>query len=113
MHAPAKRFQFLLVVGFGYSYFWSASTIVYILMRRYVDDTEMDEVYLEDDEPDPDQGGVDVEIVGEPDSHAGQHPAGTAAAKGVAIWPLGLWIRRLSGGHVVSLPVPPTRGNPA
>lgn len=40
---------FLLVVGFGYSYFWSASTIVYFLMRRHVDDTEMDEVHLEDE----------------------------------------------------------------
>ena len=43
---------FLLVVGFGYSYFWSASTIIYFLMRRNVDDTEMDEVYLENDELD-------------------------------------------------------------
>jgi hypothetical protein len=42
---------FLIVVGFGYSYFWSASTIIYLLMRRKVDDTEMDEIYLEDDEP--------------------------------------------------------------
>ncbi|MBV9126084.1 MAG: hypothetical protein JO112_22255, partial [Planctomycetes bacterium] len=41
---------FLLVVGFGYSYFWSASTIIYLLMRRRVDDTELDEVYLEEDE---------------------------------------------------------------
>ena len=42
---------FLMVVGFGYSYFWSASTIIYILMRRNVDDTELDEVYLEQTEP--------------------------------------------------------------
>jgi hypothetical protein len=42
---------FLMIVGFGYSYFWSASTIMYLLMRRKVDDTEMDEVYLEDEEP--------------------------------------------------------------
>lgn len=41
---------FLLVLGFGYSYFWSASTIIYLLMRRKVDDTDMDEVYLEEDE---------------------------------------------------------------
>jgi hypothetical protein len=41
---------FLLILGFGYSYFWSASTIVYLLMRRKVDDTEMDEVYLEEEE---------------------------------------------------------------
>ncbi len=41
---------FLLVVGFGYSYFWSASTIIYFLMRRHVDDTPMDEVHQEDDD---------------------------------------------------------------
>src|SRR5262249_41673432 len=41
---------FLLVVGFGYSFFWSASTIVYLLMRRHVDDTEMDEVQMEDED---------------------------------------------------------------
>ncbi len=43
---------FLLVVGFGYSYFWSASTIIYFLMRRHVDDTEMDEVHMEEDDLD-------------------------------------------------------------
>jgi hypothetical protein len=41
---------FLLVVGFGYSYFWCASAIIYLLMRRRVDDTEMDEVHLEEEE---------------------------------------------------------------
>jgi hypothetical protein len=41
---------FLLVLGFGYSYFWSSSTIIYLLMRRKVDDTDLDEVYLEEDE---------------------------------------------------------------
>src|SRR5262249_3069543 len=42
--------MFLMVVGFGYSFFWSASTIIYLLLRRQVDDTELDEVYLEEDE---------------------------------------------------------------
>jgi hypothetical protein len=42
---------FLLVLGFGYSYFWTASTIIYLLMRRKVDDTDFDEVYLEEEEP--------------------------------------------------------------
>jgi hypothetical protein len=41
---------FLMVVGFSYSYFWTASTIIYLLMRRHVDDTELDEVYLEEEE---------------------------------------------------------------
>jgi hypothetical protein len=42
---------FLMIVGFGYSYFWTASTIIYLMMRRKVDDTELDEVYLEEEEP--------------------------------------------------------------
>jgi hypothetical protein len=37
-------------LGFGYSYFWSASTIIYLLMRSKVDDTDFDEVYLEEEE---------------------------------------------------------------
>src|SRR5262249_36656869 len=43
---------FLLILGFGYSYFWSASTIIYLLMRRKVDDAELDEVYLEEEDQD-------------------------------------------------------------
>lgn len=43
---------FLMIVGFGYSYFWTASSIIYLLMRRRVDDTDMDEIYLEDEELD-------------------------------------------------------------
>jgi hypothetical protein len=41
---------FLLIVGFGYSFFWSASTIIYFLMRNRVDDTDLDEVHLEEEE---------------------------------------------------------------
>jgi hypothetical protein len=47
---------FLMIVGFGYSYFWTASSIIYLLMRRRVDDTEYDEIYSENedlDEPYP------------------------------------------------------------
>ncbi len=42
---------FLMMIGFAYSYYFSAFTMVYLLMRRKVDDTEIDEVYLEEDEP--------------------------------------------------------------
>jgi hypothetical protein len=38
---------FFLLVGFVYSYFWSASTVIYYLLRRDVDNTEMQEVFLE------------------------------------------------------------------
>jgi hypothetical protein len=41
---------FLMMIGFGYSYFWSMSAIIYLLMRRKVDDTDIDEVYLEEEE---------------------------------------------------------------
>jgi len=40
---------FLLMLGFSYSFFWSAMTMIYLLMRRKVDEVEMDEVYLEDE----------------------------------------------------------------
>ncbi len=48
---------FLLILGFSYSYFWSASTIMYMLLRRNVDAAEMDEVYLEEDEGEGAFGG--------------------------------------------------------
>ncbi len=40
---------FMLVIGFSYSYFWTVSTQVYLLMRKRVDETEMDEVYVEEE----------------------------------------------------------------
>lgn len=40
----------LLAVGFLYSYFWSSMSIIYFLLRRDVDATEMDEVYLDEEE---------------------------------------------------------------
>jgi hypothetical protein len=39
---------FMCVLGFGYSFFWTASTMIYLLMRRKVDDTDLDEVYTEE-----------------------------------------------------------------
>jgi hypothetical protein len=41
---------FLLVIGFGYSFFWCAITIIYMLLRKAADGAELDEVYLEEDE---------------------------------------------------------------
>ncbi|MCS6977070.1 MAG: hypothetical protein NZM31_08710 [Gemmatales bacterium] len=38
---------FLVMLGFAYSYFWSVSTIIYFLLRKRVDDVDMEEVYLE------------------------------------------------------------------
>ncbi len=44
---------FLLIIGFGYSYFWTAAGIIYMLIRQKVDDTDLDEVYLEEDVDQP------------------------------------------------------------
>ena len=43
----------LLAVGFLYSYFWTASTAIYLLLRLDNDNKEMDEVFVEDDEDEP------------------------------------------------------------
>ena len=42
---------FLMMLGFSYSYFWCAATMIYLLMRKKVDEAETDEVFLEEDEP--------------------------------------------------------------
>lgn len=39
-----------LAFGFIFSYFWSASTLIYFLLRRLVDDTEMDEVFMPEEQ---------------------------------------------------------------
>ncbi len=39
----------LLAVGFLYGYFWTAVSAIYLLLRRNVDTTEMDEVFLDED----------------------------------------------------------------
>jgi hypothetical protein len=44
---------FLMMLGFGYSFFWTSSTIIYLLLRKSVDAAEMDEVYLEEDDYEP------------------------------------------------------------
>lgn len=44
---------FLVVLGFAYSYFWSSSTIIYFLLRRDVGETEIEEVYLQEEEEEP------------------------------------------------------------
>jgi hypothetical protein len=46
----------LLAVGFLFSYFWTASSSIYLLLRRDVDATEMDEVYLDSDASEQESG---------------------------------------------------------
>jgi hypothetical protein len=38
----------LLALGFVYSYFWTASTAIYLLLRRDVDGTALDEIYVDE-----------------------------------------------------------------
>ena len=45
-----------LALGYLVSYFWTASTAIYFLLRRDVDATELDEVFLDADESEPGQG---------------------------------------------------------
>lgn len=54
-----------VATAFTYSFFWCASTAIYLLLRRDVDQTELDEVWVEDDAQryelppiKPDQGGL-------------------------------------------------------
>jgi len=42
---------FLMMLGFSYSFFWSAATMIYLLMRFKVDESEIDEVFFEEEEP--------------------------------------------------------------
>lgn len=46
----------LLAVGFLYSYFFAAAACIYLLLRRNVDATEMDEVYQDADATEPAYG---------------------------------------------------------
>jgi hypothetical protein len=64
---------FLLVLGFGYAFFWGAMTITYMLLRRSVDTAEMEEVYLEEE----DQEGYNGPLA----------PAGAPAAPGAKTGP--------------------------
>jgi hypothetical protein len=45
----------LLAVGYTYSFFWTATTAIYFLLRRDVDATETDEVFLDADQSEPPQ----------------------------------------------------------
>ncbi len=40
---------FMLMLGFSYSYFWTASSMIYLLMRKKVDEVETDEIYTEEE----------------------------------------------------------------
>ncbi|MBL8823465.1 MAG: hypothetical protein JNJ77_12825 [Planctomycetia bacterium] len=41
---------FLLLVGFAYCLFWCSGTVIYFLLRKQIDETEFDDVYIEDEQ---------------------------------------------------------------
>ena len=41
---------FMLMLGFSYSFFWTQASMIYLLMRKKVDEVEVDEIYTEDEE---------------------------------------------------------------
>jgi len=41
---------FLMMLGFSYSFFWSAATVIYFLLRKKIDEAEPDEVFMEEEE---------------------------------------------------------------
>jgi hypothetical protein len=41
---------FLMMLGFSYSFFWSAATVIYFQLRRKIDEAEPDEVFMEEEE---------------------------------------------------------------
>jgi len=51
----------LIAISFLFSFFWSAAPCFYLLLRRDVDATEMDEVYLDEDASEPVHGLPSVE----------------------------------------------------
>lgn len=56
----------LLAIGYIFSYFWSASTAIYLLLRKDIDNTEMDEVFLENEEEPGDLPAIVKDSVGAP-----------------------------------------------
>ncbi len=43
----------LLIVGYLYSYFWCSATTIYFLLRKEVDESEFEDVFLEEVEDEP------------------------------------------------------------
>ncbi len=76
-----------LVVGFVYSYFWTVTTVIYFLLRKSDDATELDEVFVLESEQEDDllplvgvaasQQPADESTVNEGDDSKDQTPSGS------------------------------------
>ena len=56
----------LLAAAFAYSYFWTATTAIYFLLRRQVDAVEMDEVFLSEQDQSYDLPPLEADAAGVP-----------------------------------------------
>ena len=74
----------LVALGFVYSYFWTASTAIYLLLRRDEDGTEIDDVHLDGQPahglPVLEKDAAGVHIV--PKNEATPEPTATAEGDG-------------------------------
>jgi len=71
----------LFALGFVYSYFWNASTAIYLLLRRNDDGTELDDIHV--DNPTPAYGlpplakdAAGVPVVAQEEATGAEPPAG-------------------------------------
>jgi hypothetical protein len=48
--AALNSLVYCVATGFAFAFFWCASTAIYLLLRYDVDQTEFDEVHMEDEE---------------------------------------------------------------
>ena len=76
----------LLALAFSYSFFWCAVSAIYLLLRQDVDQTEFDEVWVEDEEQQfglppikPDKAGV-PDLADKPKPDSAKDEAGNSAS---------------------------------
>jgi hypothetical protein len=51
---PWHCFLSILLTGFAYSFFWSFMTVTYLLLRKSLDNAELDNIYLDENPNEPD-----------------------------------------------------------
>ncbi|MBX9789303.1 MAG: hypothetical protein K2Y37_10340 [Pirellulales bacterium] len=79
----------VLLLGFGFSYFWTATTGIYLLLRQDVDATEMDVIHLEDEPatfglPPLENDAAGVAVVAEEEEAEANHTSRETKSAGAA-----------------------------
>jgi hypothetical protein len=75
-----------LLGAFAISFYFSANTIIYYLMRREVDATELDDVYLEQSDEDFAEPAPPTTAPTAPGADASAAPATTTATGGAQVF---------------------------